>query len=414
LTESEISFDKVVDSIKEIVDLALLNPENYDKTKMSSISYNAVTNNKLCLPHKTSFYRLKILQYVRTKSKSWELKISDEFISKELNSLIFKIKLDKKLLSELGKTVKNWLNNLKNLKPINMRFILPVNNVDYRKDIEFDNIKLKKLTLAVLKNFVPFHDKQGVFSPEETFEDLNRNETKIFALIDVQAEDEEKGYLLANQILKKLIHSMRLFDPPSGITEREFYFPPTQYPHIMVNLDNQNLSSKGATLHNNTHIWRTKDYWNRVQPDWDQLTTFLYSSTPNEIESLILTAIYWYGDAGKESEENLSKFLKYMHGLETLLIFDNKYNKAERMASRLAAINSKKNPENYDFYKNLMAKYYKFRSGMIHSGKLEIDNEDVSTTHQWLRNLIFDFIRFSKKYSEVSVLFKTEFNLDVN
>ena len=102
-----------------------------------------------------------------------------------------------------------------------------------------------------------------------------------------------------------------------------------------------------------------------------------------------------------------------MHGLETLLIFDSKYDKGERMSSRLALINSERNSQTHDFFKNLMGKYYKFRSGMIHAGKLEIDNEDVATTHEWLRNLLFDYIRFSKKYSTIHDMFKTEFGLEV-
>ena len=413
MVDSEISFDKIVGSIKEMVDLTLLNPKEFDKSEMSVVSHNTITNTTFCMPHKTDYYKLKILQYVRTKSKQWEVQISDEFISNQLQKLIFQIKLDKKLLEQLGKTTKDWLEKLKKLNSMNLRFILPVNNVDYRKDIEFDNIKLKKLTLEVLKSFVSFHDNEKFFTPKKTLEDLKRNQTDIFAIIDVQAEDEEKGYEIAKENLKKLIHAMRLFDPPSGITEREFYFPEIKYPYIMLNLDKKNFSPRYHSLHLNAHIWRTKEYWVRVQPDWDQLSTFLYSTTPNQIQSLILTALYWYGDAGKETEDNLSKFLKYMHGLETLLIFDNKYEKGERMAARLAAINSKHNTANYDFYKNLMQKYYKFRSGMIHSGRLSIDNEDVGTTHNWLRNLLFDYIRYSKTYSDIAVLFQTEFSLDI-
>lgn len=413
MVDSEISFDKIVGSIKEMVDLTLLNPKEFDKSEMSVVSHNTITNTTFCMPHKTNYYKLKILQYVRTKSKQWEVQISDEFISNQLEKLIFQIKRDKKLLEQLGKTTKDWLEKLKKLNSMNLRFILPVNNVDYRKDIEFDNIKLKKLTLEVLKSFVSFHDNEKFFTPEKTLEDLKRNQTDIFAIIDVQAEDEEKGYEIAKENLKKLIHAMRLFDPPSGITEREFYFPEIKYPYIMLNLDKKSFSPRYHSLHLNAHIWRTKEYWVRVQPDWDQLSTFLYSTTPNQIQSLILTALYWYGDAGKETEDNLSKFLKYMHGLETLLIFDNKYEKGERMAARLAAINSKHNTANYDFYKNLMQKYYKFRSGMIHSGRLSIDNEDVGTTHNWLRNLLFDYIRYSKTYSDIAVLFQTEFSLDI-
>ena len=52
------------------------------------------------------------------------------------------------------------------------------------------------------------------------------------------------------------------------------------------------------------------------------------------MQSLILTAMYWYGDARKETESEISKFLKYIYGLESLVIFDTKYDKKDRMAKK--------------------------------------------------------------------------------
>jgi len=368
----------------------------------------------IAIPHTTDYYWLKVVQYVRTKSKNWESKLSDDYISNEIQELVFTLKTQESKYAQFGKSVKEWLEQLKTIPRINYRFILPINNVDYRKDIEFEKIKLKKITLEELKKLAPFSE-EGFFTAEKEFQDLIAlNDTKIFAIIDVQAKEKKQGYNLAKFNLRRLIHAMRLFDPPSGITEREFYFPETKYPYLVVNLDKNITSHPFSNLHLNAHIWRTKEYWQRVEPDWIQLKTFLYSEMPNELQSIILTALYWYGDAGKETEDDLSKFLKYLHGLESLLIFDNRYEKGKRMAERLASINSKNNPKNFDFYEKLMKIYYKFRSGMIHSGKLSIDEEDIETTHEWLRNLIFEYIRFSKNYENVADLFQNEYSININ
>lgn len=61
-----------------------------------------------------------------------------------------------------------------------------------------------------------------------------------------------------------------------------------------------------------------------------------------------------------------------------------------------------------------MLKYYKFRSGMIHAGKLIVDKEDVGTTSEWLRDMIFNYVRFSKQYDSVEELFKNEYSIDIN
>ncbi len=306
--------------------------------------------------------------------------------------------------------------NLKKLPRINFRFILPVNNVDYRKDIEFDKIKLKKINLDVLRSFVPFHEG-GIkhFSAEEQLKELVEfNHTDVFAFIDVQAKDQRQGRKIANSYLKQLIHAMRLFNPASGITERELYFPKIKFPFIVTNLDEDSFSTSFASHHLNVHVWPSEKYWTGVEPDWQQLSTFLFTDEPNQIQSLILTALYWYGEAGKKTEDELSQFLKNLHGLETLIIFDSQYDKGRRMAERLAKIFSAKESKNFDFYNNLMLKYYKFRSGMIHSGKLIIDKEDVGTINKWLRDMIFNYIRFSKQYDSIETLFKNEYSININ
>jgi len=240
------------------------------------------------------------------------------------------------------------------------------------------------------------------------------NHTDVFAFIDVQAKDEKQGRTIANFYLKRLIHAMRLFNPASGITERELHFPETKFPFIVVNRDENSFSTPFENHHLNAHIWPSKEYWTRVEPDWQQLSSFLFTGELNEVQSLILTALYWYGEAGKETEDELSQFLKNLHGLETLIIFDSQYDKGRRMAERLAKIFSAKDSKNFDFYNDLMLKYYKFRSGMIHAGKLIVDKEDVGTTSEWLRDMIFNYVRFSKQYDNVEELFKNEYSIDIN
>lgn len=416
MVESEISREKLVTELKQIVDLTLLNPKEFDKWQMSRVLHVTKTNTTIAIPFTADYYWLHVIQYVRTKSKNWDSKLSDEYISHELIEFILDIKTDKTKYSEFGKSVKTWLENLKKLPRINFRFILPVNNVDYRKDIEFDKIKLKKINLDVLRSFVSFHeDEIKMFSAEEQLKDLTEfNHTDVFAFIDIQAKDEKQGRKIADFYLKRLIHAIRLFNPASGITERELYFPETKFPFIVVNLDENSFSTSFGSHHLNAHIWPSEEYWTRVEPDWQQLSTFLFTDEPNEIQSLILTALYWYGEAGKETEDELSQFLKNLHGLETLIIFDSQYDKGRRMAERLAKIFSAKDSKNFDFYNNLMLKYYKFRSGMIHAGKLIVDKEDVGTTSNWLRDMIFNCIRFSKQYDNVEKLFKNEYSININ
>lgn len=413
MVKINISLQDTISNIKKITDLTLLNPKNFDKMRMSLILSKPHEHITIAIPFEGDYYRLKILQYVRKKSIEWKINLSDEFISNEITEFILLLKTDRKKYLVIGKTVKNWLKKLKNISLINFRFILPVNNVDYRKDIDLGKIKLKKLTLKNLKSFVPF--KNGTikyFTPSQLFKELNQfNKTDIYSIIEIQARDKEQAYHLANSRLKRLIHAMKLFNPNSGITERENYFPQTKYHYVEVNLDSGSYVAPFSNLHLNAHIWPSKNYWKRVNPHWKKLCLFLFSDNPTEIQSIIQSVLYWYGEGNKETEDELSKFLKFMHGLEMLLIFDNKWDKGKRIADRIAKIFGKNSIKNFEHYKNLMIQYYDARSGLIHSGKILVNTEDVGTTHNWLRNLLFEYIKFSKKYSSVKTMFKKEYSI---
>ena len=384
--------------------------------KMAHVTYKAQENNTLCFPFETRYYVLKVIQYVRNKSESWEVKLSDAFIKIELDELVYQLKIDRMKYSIIGRIVNEWMESLKILPVINFRYIFPINNVDYRRDFDFKTIKLKKLTTVKLKRLLPSSLQSGFFSPKELTERLiSENETEIFGIVDIQAKDQEQGMILANLNLNRLIHAMRLFDPLSGITKRKYFFPPeTIYNYLAIDLDNLMVAAGGDKPHLNAHVWRSAEYWRRVAPDWTKLQSFLFSDNPSQLQSTILAALYWYGDAGKPTENHLSKFLKYVYGLENLVIFDSEYDKKNRMANRLAPLLNKiYRQNNQEFYSKRLKEYYDLRNLAIHAGKFRIDKEVVTTTHEFLRDLIFEYIRLSKKYTDVQTMLDREYVITI-
>ena len=374
---TQISLNDTISNIKKLADSTLLNPLEFDEMKMSKIINNIQENNMMCIPFESDHYILKILTFVREKSKDWKMQLSDDFIIKELEEFVYHLKIDQKKYEVIGKSVKNWLENMKKSPVTNFCFILPVNNVNYCMDLDFGKIKLKKLTLTDLEKLASF-ESVGFYSAGKTMKSLiSCNKTKTFAIINIQAKDVEQGMILANLNLKRLIHAVRLFDPSSNITEREYFFPNTVFYYMTINMDDGSSSSTTQRFHLNTHISQSNEYWESIQPYWNDLKLFLFSQNLNQMQSLILTAMYWYGDARKETESEISKFLKYIYGLESLVIFDTKYDKKDRMAKRLATIFSKKNSSSVDstFYDNLFRRYYAKRNSIVHAGELNVNPE---------------------------------------
>ena len=185
---------------------------------------------------------------------------------------------------------------------------------------------------------------------------------------------------------------------------------------MTINMDNGSPHSKVQRLHSNIDVLQPSKPWKPIQPYWNDLKLFLFSQNLNQMQSLIITAMYWYGDASKETENEISKFLKYIYGLESLVIFDKTYGKKKRMAQRLATIFSKNNRNsnvNSTFYDNLFQQYYDKRNNIVHAGKLNMNPEDVDAVGSALRDLIFIYISFSKKYTDVKIMFKNEFSIEV-
>ena len=153
---TQISLNDTIFNIKKLTDSTLLNPTEFDEMKMSTIINNIQENNTMCIPFESDHYILKILTFVREKSRNWKMDLSDDFIIKELEEFIYRLKIDQKRYAVIGKSVKNWLENMKKLPVTNFCFILPVNNVIYCMDLDFGKIKLKKLNSADLEKLASF------------------------------------------------------------------------------------------------------------------------------------------------------------------------------------------------------------------------------------------------------------------
>ena len=58
--------------------------------------------------------------------------------------------------------------------------------------------------------------------------------------------------------------------------------------------------------------------------------------------------------------------------------------------------------------------YYNLRNLALHAGKLSLDEEAITTTHEFLRDLIFEYIRLSKKYNDVSTMLDSEYSIAID
>jgi hypothetical protein len=115
----------------------------------------------------------------------------------------------------------------------------------------------------------------------------------------------------------------------------------------------------------------------------------------NELESRILTAIYWYGKAvdvqlsrnlsdrkSKDRSKDFDKMkeadrlLKLVIALESLLIFNKNEPPTNNVIGRTATLLAK-NKEGYREIKGIMDKIYEFRSEIVHHGKISFSLSEL-------------------------------------
>ena len=145
---------------------------------------------------------------------------------------------------------------------------------------------------------------------------------------------------------------------------------------------------------------------------FDIIDALFAKDSHNDLESRILTAIYWYGKAvdvqlskseklaeteKEKREKNFDKMkeadrlLKLIIALESLLIFSKNESLTNNVIGRTATILAK-NKTGYQEIKKIMDKIYGFRSEVVHHGKINFSLSELYELQFITRDVILVFV----------------------
>lgn len=355
-----------------------------------------------------SWLTCKIIIREKSQLESWNVEFSDKAIDSLLVDFVYRMKYEAKY--DLQKSVKLWFEELKKSRVITYVIFRPVYHLLTDLILDFGKVKIQKISEDVVHNYHPNPQDPYFTSKKIAGELINDAKTDTYAIVEVNAKDNEHAEILSKQYLEKALNVIRIFHTGTKVRSVENFCPVIHVPHFIIIKNTTEFTSGGENLNLNTPTMINSTTLTKLQPTWDKLVALLFKDQLNEIESQILTALYWYGE-GYKDENPSSSFLKYITALENLVIFDRQYDKADRVSERISSIIY---PEGEDRLSAMtyMKKYYEIRNSIIHAGKTRVYQEDVEQVRVWTQVLLQIFIRKHDPYNKLSDLLEKEYQIN--
>lgn len=410
MSKIKVSLAKINSEINTIVTSTKIK-EPIDKLKtMKMVSFGQ--GKWIAVPKTVSHSWLQVKKHLREKSESWGNRFSDEMIDSLISQFVADIK-HKKRTGKISVLVRNWINELKTSNVETIIFVRPIHNLILKKNTKVGKVRIVNLKTRHLNSLIDNPEHSGLFSTRELCKrSIEINKTETFAIIEVIALDSDRAKEISIEYLEKVLNAMRLFNSTAHFLSGENYMALKHHVVLEINNDRDSYADEFQNLNQYIPQIMPSQGTANLKPTWGILSKFLFSNHLSDLQSRILTALYWYGEAFKDKNPP-SAFLKYITSLETMLIFENTYDKSKIIAERLSSIIYTKKGRGKKSCYDTMKRYYDLRSDIVHSGKTLVFPEDAETVRYWSQLILQNYIRSSKKYKDVKTLLKKRFHVSL-
>jgi len=235
---------------------------------------------------------------------------------------------------------------------------------------------------------------------------IDRNKTKTFAIVNVESLEKEHAEELGYQIVEKFIYATKLIDPGSFIRLRKWSM--NQVTEEFLVKDGKGLTESMHNYHLPTRVLPGNDFYTKLQPYWNKLASFLYSNSPNDLQQVILSSLYWFGETDVHTDSRVKQFLNFLTGLDWIVLnpYGKKFLKADAFGKNCAKIFS-----GDEKYSEFWEEYYLKRNDITHQKLVEIYKEEIDTLRINLRSLLLQLIDFTNKYNTLKDVFDQEYGI---
>jgi len=402
MTDKIIHFGDFVKNIKE-----LLNHCELRKTQsiqdpdvwQSRISGN--DPNFFVLKKSASYNFFRSLDYLREQIKKKNLELSDDFLN---NSFVNFIESQTRKNGNVYNNCQTWFDDLCILQIKKFVFLIPLSHYNYKHEINLDVIKIVKITDEVInQEFTIPKELTQLYSVEKLIKD---NDTQTYALVKLSAFEKNVAEDTAYNIVEKFIYATKLIDPGSYIRLRKRVMH--QVNEQILSSENGNFSDGGHTHNLPVRVTPSDDFYNKLQPYWDKLSSFLYSDNLTDLHQVILSALYWYGETDVHTDSKVKQFLNFITGLEWIVlhVYGRTLVKSDKFSQNCAVLFSGDKK-----YSNFWAKYYSKRNNLNHQKLVDIYKEEIDTLRLNLRSLLLQLIKHTDDYDTLKEVFERKYEI---
>ena len=362
---------------------------------------SGIADNGYFVMRKTASYNYsRGLDCIRKQLAKDSVEVSEDYLNDSYYQFVMSCKRDN---GDISSACQSWLNKLYALRYKQFKLLIPISHYDYREEIDLGVIKVVKLTDDILQQNFDVELRDDYFNAARLIE---FNDTDIFAIVGVESLESEHAEELGYRLAEKFICATKLIDPYSYIQLRKWDV--NEIPeNILVEEKKQPISSKMRKHHLRARTNPEATFYNDLKPYWDKLTVFLYSDTHTDLQGVIISALYWLGEANIHADSRVKLFLNYVAGLDWIVLHESSNRKKSVLFGKRCSRIFYGDEKHWASWQS----YYRKRSNILHEKLVYVYKEEIDTLMVCLRNLLLQLVSVADKYSTLKEVLDKEYGI---
>ena len=332
-------------------------------------------------------YYYKIMPILR---KTFPI-ITEEQHQRNIQALLVRIFIDPK--KNVEKITKDWLAELFQIQLKDHECVGLIAGYPFPHSLKIGNVTIMPINSKESKELDKKYARPG--GELSILDNLEHGINAIFCCT-TKAYDADSCKLISKNNVNRVLNFIKLIDP---------------YSEVRLQVKNYNSMGDSNYIMTENHINRThhniirKDrikreyFFENIEKLIEAAEKFFFKKDVTDLQKSILSALYWYGRVDVTFDDAIDQYISYINGLERLVLFDSKQNKAEVFGDRIS-----KRFKHHD--KQDMIKFYKKRNDLLHEREPDIYEEDLTTLRFLLHDLITDLVYQNEKYATLYLYFR--------
>ena len=317
--------------------------------------------------------------------------ITEEQHQRNIQALLVRIFIDPK--KNVEKITKDWLSELFQLKLKDHECVGLIAGYPFPHSLKIGNVTIMPINSKEAKELNKKYAGPG--GELSILKNQKRGINAIFCCT-TKAYDDDSCMLISKNNVNRVLNFIKLIDPYSEVR--------LQVKNYKSMGDSNHITTENGTswIHDNVirkDRIKREYFFENIEKLIKAAEKFFFKKDVTYLQKSILSALYWYGRVDVTFDNAIDQYISYINGLERLVLFDSKQDKAEVFGDRIS-----KRFKHHD--KQDMIKFYKKRNELLHEREPDIYEEDLTTLRFLLHNLITDLVYKNEEYNTLYLYFR--------